>query len=159
MRHATIPARHTSRLSPFRRIAVYTVGIGVWLSGVLWLLFHYLVVDRGPLGPTASPLEPWSLTLHGAFGFAAIWVFGLLWGAHVPAGWSGKRRRLSGGLLVGLLGWLIISGYLLYYVGDEQVRAVASITHWAIGLIVPIGFFAHRYRRSRQSGVPGGKLP
>lgn len=140
-----------SRLSRLRRVAIYAVGIGVWISGILWLLFHYFVVHEGPFGPTVSPLEPWWLKLHGAFAFGAIWIFGLLWGVHIPVGWAGRRRHLSGGLLVGLLAWLIISGYLLYYVGDEQLRAATSLTHWLIGLVVPIGFLAHRVKRPQNS--------
>jgi hypothetical protein len=141
----------SSRLSRSLRIAIYTIGAGVWFTGVLWLLFHYFVGHRGPFGPTVSPLEPWWLTLHGAFAFAAVWIFGVLWGVHIPAGWSGRKRHLSGGLLVALLAWLIISGYLLYYVSDEQLRAATSLAHWLIGLVVPIGFLAHRLKRRRNS--------
>lgn len=147
MRHAAISALGSSRLSRSTRIGIYTIGIGVWLSGVLWLLFHYFVLHLGPLGPTTSPLEPWWLKLHGAFAFAAIWIFGLQWRVHIPAGWSGGRRRLSGGLLAGFLAWLIVSGYLLYYVGGEQFRSTVSLAHWLIGLAAPIGFLAHRLER------------
>jgi len=140
-----------SRLPRSRRVAIYTIGAGVWFTGVLWLLFHYVVVHRDPFGPTVSPLEPWWLALHGAFAFGAIWIFGVLWGVHIPAGWSGRKRHLSGGLLVCLFVWLIISGYLLYYVGDEQLRAATSLTHWLIGLVVPTGFLAHRLKRRQNS--------
>jgi hypothetical protein len=84
-----------------RRMAIYAIGIGVWLSGVLWLVFHHFISDHGSLGPFVSPFEAWSLTLHGAFAFAAIFVFGLLRGAYVPARWSRAQRRISGGWLAG----------------------------------------------------------
>ena len=148
---AGTPACAPSRLRRSRRVEIYTIGVGVWVTGVLWLLFHYFVDHRGPFGPTVSPLETWWLTLHGAFAFGAIWIFGVLWGVHIPAGWARRRRHLSGGLLVGLLAWLIISGYLLYYVGNEELRAATSFTHWLIGLIVPIGFLAHRLKRRQNS--------
>jgi hypothetical protein len=148
---AGTPASAASRLPRSRRVAIYMIGVGVWVTGVLWLLFHYFVVHRGPFGPTVSPLEAWWLTLHGAFAFGAIWIVGVLWGVHIPVGWSGRRRHLSGGLLVGILAWLIISGYLLYYLGDEQLRAATSFTHWLIGLIVPIGFLVHRLKRRQNS--------
>jgi hypothetical protein len=143
-RRAASRARIPVRLPRSRHIAVYAIGIGVWLSGGLWLLFHYFVVHPGPFGPTSSPLEPWWLKLHGAFAFAAIWLFGLLWGVHIVAGWSGWRRRGTGGLMVAILGWLILSGYLLYYLGDETVRPLISLLHWVIGLAVPVAFTAHR---------------
>jgi hypothetical protein len=131
------------------RITIYAIGIGVWLSGMLWLVFHYLISDEGSLGPVVSPFEAWSLTSHGAFAFAAIFVFGMLWGAHVPARWSRARRRVSGGSLVGVLGWLIVSGYLLYYAGGEELRAAVSLAHWLVGLAAPLAFLAHRLKRRR----------
>jgi hypothetical protein len=32
---------------------------------------------------------------------------------------------------------LTLTGYLLYYAGGEESRAVISITHWLTGLLVP----------------------
>jgi hypothetical protein len=133
-----------SRLSRARRAGIYAVGIG--LTGVLWLVLHYFVAYPGRFGPARSPLEPWSLTLHGAFGFAAIWIFGLLWDVHVQTRWPRGKRRLSGGLLAAFFGWLIVSGYLLYYAGDEELRAAVSRGHWLIGLAAPAAFAAHRIK-------------
>lgn len=138
-----------------RRLALYAIGIGAWLSGGLWLLSHYVVADREPFGRSAIVFEPWWLKLHGAFAFAAIWMFGLLWGTHVAAGWSGRRRYLSGGLLAGLLLWLIVSGYLLYYAGGEATRSAVSLAHWLTGLAAPLGFVAHRLRRKPESARHG----
>jgi hypothetical protein len=140
-----------SRLSRGHILAIYMIGTGVWLSGVLWLWFHYFVVYAGRFGPTRSPAESWLMMIHGAFAFAAIWIFGLLWAVRIPAGWSGQRRRLSGGFVVALLAWLIIGGHLLYYLGDDRIRAVVSVSHWIVGLIAPIGFLAHRQRWGRKA--------
>ena len=142
--HRRRPARLTRR----RRLGVYVIGLGVWLSGTLWLLFHYFAVQTGPFGPEPHPLESWWLKLHGAFAFATLWIFGLLWGVHLVKGWSAGQRRWSGGLLVGALLWFVISGYLLYYVGDDDVRAVLSVLHWASGLAAPALFLVHRFQRS-----------
>jgi hypothetical protein len=151
------PRRGPTRLSQARRLGIYAVGIGVWLSGVLWLLFHYFMMRPGEFGPSPDPLEPWWLKFHGAFAFAAIWGFGLLWGVHVVNGWSGGRRRRSGGALVGLLGWLIVSGYLLYYLGDDHVRSIASILHWSLGLAVPIAYWVHRSATRRRMSAHRGQ--
>jgi hypothetical protein len=130
-----------------RRISIYAIGLGVWLSGVLWLVFHYLVSHQGSFSEVVSPFELWSLTLHGLFAFAAIFVYGLLWGAHVPARWLRGKRRVSGGSLAGILGWLVGSGYLLYYAGGEEFRAAVSLAHWVVGLAAPLAFFAHWLKR------------
>ncbi len=140
----------TVRLGRSRRWQLYIVGIGVWLSGGLWLLFHYFFVRQGDFGPVENPLTPWWLRLHGAFAFASIWIFGLLWATHVTVAWPRKRRRWSGGLLAGVFLVLIVSGYLLYYVGDDAIRPIISVLHWATGLAAPAFFLVHRLRRRGQ---------
>jgi hypothetical protein len=148
--------RGTARLTSPARLGVYGVGLAVWLSGALWLLFHYFFKREGPLGMAPHPLESWWLTLHGASAFAAVLAFGWLWNAHVTKGWATRRKRPSGGLLVATVAWLTFSGYLLYYAGQEEVRAVTSLLHWSVGLLCLIPFAIHRFRdhpprQSRQS--------
>ncbi len=132
------------RLAGRNKLWVNLTGAGVWTSGVLWLVFHYFMVRQGEFGPERSPLEPWWLKLHGAFAFAALWIGGLLWGLHVVNGWRQNRRRWSGGALFGGFLALILTGYLLYYIGDDQPRAVVSLIHWIIGLAIPVAYAVHR---------------
>jgi hypothetical protein len=150
-----LSVREAGSLTRSRRWALYVIGIGVWLTGGLWLLVHYFYVVPGEFGAQNSPFEPWWLRLHGAFSFAAIWVFGLLWGAHVTKLWPSLRRRWSGGVMTAIFAWLIVSGYLLYYLGNETLRALVSIGHWGIGLLSPVFFLFHRLtlrkRRARQA--------
>src|SRR4029453_18717436 len=86
MSRALSRAKATARVAALPRIVIYVVGTGLWLTGALWLLFHYLLKRQGWLGGV-QPLESWWLRLHGAFAFVAIWTFGLLWGTHVVPGW------------------------------------------------------------------------
>jgi hypothetical protein len=129
---------------------VYTVTGGLWLSGALWLAFHHFLRRQGEFGSAPHPLEPWWLPLHGALAVAGTGMFGVLWSRHVVPGWSARRRRRSGAGLVGTLAVLIVSGYLLYYLGHEQLRAVVSLLHWAIGLASPIALVAHLVTRRRR---------
>jgi hypothetical protein len=92
---------------------------------------------------------------HGAFALTGTWMLGLLWGMHIPRGWSTGRRRRSGALLVVVSAWLILSGYLLYYLGDERVRAATSLLHWASGAACPLAIFAHRALGRFRSRGPG----
>ena len=101
------------RLGRPTRLVLYVVSIGVWLTGGLWLVFRYFLGTQGEFGPQTNPLEPWWLGLHGAFAFATVWIFGLLWSMHVTKAWPFSRRRWSGGLMAGTIGWLTLSGYLL----------------------------------------------
>ena len=139
----------TARLGGRTRTLVNLTGAGVWTTGVAWLGLHYFMVRPGAFGPEANPMEPWALKAHGAFGFLALWVGGLLWGVHVARGWGQHRRRWSGGLALGGLLALIVSGYLLYYIGAEQPRAITSIVHWAVGLALPLAYLVHRLAESR----------
>lgn len=143
----TVHIRKAGVLGSGRRWGLYITGIGVWLTGSLWLLYHYFLVKQGEFGPAANPLEPWWLKLHGAFSFAAVWMLGLLWGIHITKLWPHKRKRWSGGMLTGVFALLIGSGYLLYYVGDDRVRPAISILHWGIGLACPVFFGWHRLGR------------
>ncbi|MBI3677640.1 MAG: hypothetical protein HY243_13600 [Proteobacteria bacterium] len=132
------------RLSRARRWVTYGIGLGLWLTGVAWLVLHYFLQQQGEFGPAPHPLEYWSRAAHGLFGFAALWTFGLLWGAHIVGAWGTRRHRISGTMLLGLLVWLIASGYLLYYLGNDAAISAVALAHWAVGLTLPLPFFAHR---------------
>ena len=138
--------------SPYR-IMVYSVGAGLWLSGIAWLLLHHMLARQGPFGAEPHPLEPWGLRIHGAFAMAALWTLGIVCAAHVERAWSAGRRRASGAALLSFLVWLILSGYLLYYVGDEEARPLISTLHWVAGGALPLLLVAHRgARKSRAKG-------
>lgn len=139
------PVKGPIRLTAARRIGVYAVLALAWLSGAAWLGLHYFVRPAGPFGPTASPLEPLVLKLHGAAAFAALWVFGLLWAAHIVNGWTAGRRRWSGAAVFAAMMVLILTGWLLYYGGDETVRGAASLVHWGLGLGGAALFAWHRW--------------
>lgn len=144
----------TSRITRSRRRLVSGVGLGLWLTGAAWLLSHDLFVPQGEFGPSYRSADAWCLMLHGALGFAALGLFGLLWGTHVTAGWPQLRRRKSGGALFGLASLLVLTAYGLYYCGDEAIRSWISLTHWSLGLAAPGVFLLHRFggrRASRRS--------
>ena len=142
-------ASHTRppQLSRRRRMIVYGIAGGVWLSGSLWIVFHYFLMSEGDFGPAPHPLEFWWLALHGAFAFASLWLWGLLWAIHIPIGWRMSRRRWSGGIMFGVAAWLVLSGYALYYAGNEELMSISAILHWSIGLAAPVLFFLHHFAR------------
>jgi hypothetical protein len=70
-------------------------------------------------------------------------------------GWTSRQRRQSGAAAVAALVWLVLSGYLMYYLGGEQPRLVAATLHWTVGLASPALFVYHglrvrAVRRARQ---------
>ena len=128
---------------------LYVTSWGVWISGALWLVFHYFFRVRGQFGFRTHPLEPWWLTLHGGFAVASVFLFGLLWTSHVLAGWHMHWRRWSGGALAGITIWLVLTGYALYYIGSKDILPWVQILHWTVGLAALVFFFVHWLSRSR----------
>ena len=85
-----------------------------------------------------SPTGSW------AFAFLALWTRGILWGIHVVKAWGTRRHRWSGSILFATLLFLIVSGYLLYYVADDEARNAVSWSHWILGIVLPLAYVAHR---------------
>jgi hypothetical protein len=137
---ATTPAaRRTDsiRLGPWHQGAVYGATAALVVSGIIWLVLHYFVAVPGEYGPQIHPLEPWMLRLHGAAAMAGLVIYGSLLPVHIRRAWSIRRNIVLGIGLVAFLLLLTVTGYLLYYAGDENTRPVISATHWILGLAVP----------------------
>ena len=128
---------------------LYTTCIGVWLTGILWLVFHFWFRRQTDFGVAAHPLEHWWLVAHGAFAFASLWMLGTLWRAHITRGWRARRHRKTGGTLFAAFMALVVSGYLLYYVGEDRWRDVLSPIHWIVGAALPLSFIGHWLLRRR----------
>jgi hypothetical protein len=141
------------------RLWINCVGSGVWATGAGWLIAHYFVKPQDAFGLHSSS-EPWWLKAHGAFALLATWTGGLLWSMHVVKAWTRGLHRWSGGTLFGSLLLLIVSGYLLYYVGNDRARGIVSLTHWILGLAIPLAYLTHRIAkrivrpRLRRQGDP-----
>ena len=146
------PAARPGRLPARREFIVHaTLGV-LWLSGVVWLVLHYWMREAGEFDELPHPLEPWMLRIHGAAAFVSLWLLGLLWTVHIVPSWR-ARRRISGIVLATLMLVLAITGWLIYYTGDETWRQLASISHWALGLtaLVLLPVHALWHRRTRRS--------
>ena len=143
-------ARLPARLSAPWRFTIYAVALGIWLTGAAWLILHHFMMRTGEFGPTPHPAEFWVLAAHAAFGFIAIFVFGALLERHISRAWPTRHRRGSGLAMAGALLTMIVSGYLLYYLGGEEARQITSFIHWGLGLLAPIFFFRHRFASSRR---------
>jgi hypothetical protein len=63
--------------------------------------------------------------------------------AHVKRGWRANKNRPSGMMLLAVNGFLIVSGYGLYYAGNENFRAWLSRWHGWIGLSIGVILPAH----------------
>lgn len=138
-----MPGRGAARLPRWQFWLLILSGAALWLSGGLWLLLHYFGQREGDFGPEANPLEIWMIRLHGLALIPALLGVGGLFVAHIPKGWPYKSQRIPGITLGALLGLLVVSGYMLYYVSLDDVRTWTSIAHWSIGLGLPAIFTWH----------------
>ena len=135
----TIASRRADsiRLGPWHQGAVYGATAALAVSGIIWLVLHYFLAVPGEYGPQIHPLEPWMLRLHGAAAMAGLIIYGSLLPVHIRRAWSIRRNIVLGIGLVAIMLLLTITGYLLYYSGDENTRPVISAVHWILGLAVP----------------------
>ena len=147
MHVTTTSARHPLRLNRKRRLALYGVGLGLWLTGALWVIFHHFLMRKTAFGPAPHPLEHWFLSLHGLFAFASLGMFGFLWGVHIVGGWESRRRRISGSFLFMALSVLVLTGYLIYYPPTEASLPIIGLVHWVLGLLAMLPFLFHRFLR------------
>jgi hypothetical protein len=115
----------------------------LWVSGLLWLVYHYFLRAEGPFGPRPHPLEGWWLRLHGLAAFGALLAVGSLLPLHARGGWVLRKRLRSGLTTLGTFAWLGFTGYALYYFADPEERAWLPWLHWAAGLAVPVLLVAH----------------
>ncbi|HEY0230392.1 MAG TPA: hypothetical protein VGC55_03990 [Dokdonella sp.] len=140
------------RLSPRRERLVYAGFAALWLSGAGWLIVRYFLRATSEFGELPHPAEAWWLCLHGAAAFFALWLLGVLWPTHVLPAW--KSRRRASGIVLGVIAlWLVVSGFLLYYVGAERARMLIALIHWSVGLVIPLPFLWHALR-GRHAQIP-----
>ena len=130
---------------------LYSVFSLLWLSGALWLVFHYFFRVDGEFGITPHPAEIWWLRLHGLMVFAVLIALGSVLSNHARRAWQLNKNRYSGLLMKGLLLWLAISGYALYYFASESNENWLPVLHWGAGISVPLMLVSH-IRMGRKRG-------
>ncbi|MFC6838749.1 hypothetical protein [Xanthomonas theicola] len=139
----------SARLARWQVLLLAGSGGALWCSGIAWLLLHHLWQLQGPYGPEVNPGEPWMLRTHGAAVLGFVLGVGSLTAIHFVQGWHNRRQRWIGLGLLLLAGALGVSGYLLYYVADEDARQWISVLHWVAG-IPALPLFLWHYRRARR---------
>jgi cation transport ATPase len=140
--------RSKLRLNPGTEFFVYLVFGLLLVTGVLWM-WAQANLDEG------NHLSSFMLKLHGAAAMAALVLLGALIN-HVRKGWKARKNRSSGVTLLLVILFLVVTGYGLYYTGDEQLRSLISRWHSWIGLGISLLIPAHvmigralRRKRSR----------
>ena len=123
-----------NRLPVLQRILLYVALLVLLATGIAWEVLRP--------GPSAT----WLMKIHGGAAMLALVLVGTLIAHHIPAGWHSLKNRWSGVLLLVALGWLVASGYLLYYSGSETLRFFASQSHLWVGLTAAVVVALHLRR-------------
>ena len=134
-----------------QRLAVYWIVGTLWLSGCAWLCLDWLFARRGLFGATPHPLQAPLLSVHGIVAILSMYLFGWIGSRHVLYWWPARLRRLGGALLAATIGLLAVSGFLLFFLSDDDAQRVASVAHEILGIVVSVFAIQHWFfvRRGR----------
>ena len=133
-----MPSRRV-RFSLRLKIWFYSIFGVLFFSGVIWLIVHYFRRNNGEY----SSLEPWLLRIHGAAAMISLLILGVLIPTHMDRGWKQDRNRGAGGIIVSLCLLMILSGYGLYYCGNDTLRLWISGFHSSAGCLLPVVLIWH----------------
>ncbi|MDE2026913.1 MAG: hypothetical protein KGJ11_00050 [Candidatus Omnitrophica bacterium] len=121
-------------VGPFKKKMLYLASVTLWVTGAIWLYLQYCVKTTDEIG--SHPKQTLLLQIHGAAAMGFLIVLGAVL-FHVKPGWRQKHQRSSGLSLITPCVILIISGWGLYYLGDEYWRNWTSIIHCVLGVLLP----------------------
>jgi FtsH-binding integral membrane protein len=152
-RPASLAAEYGSQLSRRISAALLVVLAALWVSGILWLLLHYLYAKPGEFGVSRHPLEAPVVTTHGVLALIALFLLGWFTGRHASAVSSG-RRLVSGWILTVLMGALILSGCAQMFLTSADWQAAIAIVHEVLGAASLLPVLAHGWRVSAAARAP-----
>jgi len=135
--------RRGIQLSPRHKRWFYSVAIVLFLSGAIWVLFGRLAGREGSGAGLFRSLKSRSLQVHGGAAMAFLIALGILIPTHIRRAWQARRNRVNGAFFVTVTGVLVVTGYGLYYIGDDRFRNLASWIHLALGFATPVLLLLH----------------
>lgn len=144
------------RLGASARWALYATTAALIGSGVWWLGVHYAAsILSGKSDDDYSRLaqEALALKVHGAMAFATLVALGAMSAQHVRRGWALKRNRVMGSLLVAEFTLLVLTGYALYYLVNDNTHGPVSALHWVSGLALAPLLAVHIITGRRSRGL------
>ena len=115
----------------------------LWLTGVCWLVLHYLVARPDEFGVAHHALESPLLLLHGVAALAALFVLGWFASRHAGAMSGRGDSRISGWLFTGLLILLAVAGCAQFFLVGENWQAAAKLVHEISGAALLLPALTH----------------
>ena len=154
-----------TRLSQRINAALLIVLGALWVSGVGWLLVHYLYARPGEFGVIRHPFETPLLTIHGVLALLGLFLLGWFAGRHAGVA-AGRRRRASGWWLTLWMAALVLAGGAQFFLSSELWQARATLAHEILGAALLLPVLAHGWHfsvaareRDRARGFQGPQAP
>jgi hypothetical protein len=124
----------------------------LWMSGVLWLVLHYLLATPGEFGETRHPFEAPVLLVHGLVAMLVLFVLGWFTARHAQPVRSGQRRP-SGWWLAVAMAALVATGCLQLFLVGDALHSVLSLGHEVLGaaLVLPVLVHGGRFSALRRA--------
>lgn len=147
------------RLETGPRRALYAAIALLWgTAGAWWLLGEGTI--GGGMASSWSDGRPRLLAAHGFAAGLFLLLVGSLWTAHLRPAWRARGHRWSGVALLAIVLGLALSGWGLYYLGEERWREGALWAHGLLGWPLPAlvgGHLVAARRRERARRAPGSR--
>ena len=99
-------------------------------------------------------LIPWRLAensliaanmIHNAISLLMLLMLGSLLSLHVRRGWQKRRHRLSGSILIIVIFFLLFTGLMILYSGNENLSFVAGLSHMVVGSVFILIYCWHLF--------------
>jgi hypothetical protein len=129
--------RRGLQLSRRHRLTLYTASLALFVSGVAWAWANHLD-ESAQAGEAVRQLKPTLLKIHGFSALAFVLLLGTLLPGHVRRAWHAHKNRGNGVFFLTATSLLTLSGYALYYLGDEGWRNATSQFHLWLGVAAPV---------------------
>jgi hypothetical protein len=132
-------------MHPLQKWTFNLLTAAVAATGVAYFVMKYAMQSDDPFSLVNHPWQPAMLHLHVLLAPALIFVFGLVFQAHVgrKIGARGIGNRRSGYLSLVTFAAMTVSGYLLQVVTDPGTARLAMWTHVVTGCVFTIAYTIH----------------
>ncbi len=132
-------------MTRFERWSVWTTSAATIASGAVYLWMKYFMVSDEPYAVINHPLQPLVLKIHILVSPLLVFALGLIALKHVA---EHLRRKVKAGRRSGLLlavsaAPMVVSGYLIQVLTDEQWLRIAALAHIVTGTLFALGAAAH----------------
>ena len=134
--------RRGLQLSRRHRLTLYSASLLLFVSGAAWAWENHLD-ETARAGEALRRLKPWLLKMHGFSAMGFVLLLGTLLPGHVRRAWHAHKNRGNGAFFLAAVSLLTLSGYALYYLGDEDWRDGVGKFHLWLGITGPLLLICH----------------